>query len=134
LFITAPGINSVITGNAVIVTGSGAAFNNQVGVQLQDSSNNVIASSLATIQAAKNAVGPWQTTVSVPQPGSAAVAYIVAYTINASGKVDQQASIPVQLAGSNAPTAAAPTTTGVPPTVPPIITGGPTLSFVTATP
>ncbi|HLY26825.1 MAG TPA: Gmad2 immunoglobulin-like domain-containing protein [Aggregatilineales bacterium] len=134
LFITAPGINSVITGNAIVVTGSGAAFNNQVGVQLQDSSYNVIASALATIQAAKGAVGPWQTTVSVPQPGSAAVAYIVAYTVNASGQVAQQASIPVQLAGSGVPTAAPPTVTGVPPTVPPVITGAPTLSFVTATP
>jgi len=134
LFITSPGINSVITGNAVVVTGSGASFNNRVGVQLQDASYNVIASALATIQAAQGAIGPWQTTVSFAQPSSAAVAYIVAYTVNASGQVNQQASIPVQLSASGVPTVPPPTASSIPPTVPPVITGGPTLPFVTATP
>ncbi len=134
LFITSPGINSVITSNAVIVTGSGASFDDRVGVQLQDANYNVIASAVATIQAAQGAVGPWQTTVTFAQPASASVAYIVAYTLNASGQVNQQASIPVQLSGSGVPTVPPPTASSIPPTVPPVITGGPTLPFVTATP
>jgi Immunoglobulin-like domain of bacterial spore germination len=140
LFITSPNISATIIGAGVVVTGSGASFNNTVGVQVLDANYNLLGSALATVQAGTGAVGPWETTVSFPQPGAAAPGYIVAYTVNASGGVSQQASIPITLAGNGAPTIGPLTPTTIPATVPPVITGAaptsaaPTGSFVTATP
>ncbi len=140
LFITSPAINAAIAGGTVVVTGSGSALNNRVGVQVLDSRNNILGSAFATIQAAAGAVGPWQTTVVFAQPAAATVGYIVAYTVNAQGGIAEQASIPVALAGAAAPTTA-PTAVRTPPTqpptVPPVITVGPTPGgggFITATP
>jgi Immunoglobulin-like domain of bacterial spore germination len=140
LFITSPAINSTIAGSAVVVTGSGAAANNRVGVQVLDSTYHALGSGFATIQAGSGAVGPWQTTVSFTQPAAASVGYIVAYTVNAQGGIAQQASIPVLLAGGVVPTTAPTairTPPTLPPTVPPVITVGPTAGgggFITATP
>lgn|GEM_PF-949178 len=141
LFITGPAIGSVAVGGTLVVTGSGSAFNNRVGVQLLDASNNILGSNFAIIQATAGAIGPWQTTIAFAQPASPTVGYIVAYTVNAAGAVADRASIPVSLAGAGVPTIT-PTTsvaTSVPPTVLPVITVGPTsaqptTSFITATP
>jgi hypothetical protein len=141
LFITSPSINATIPGGSVVVTGSGSAYNNTVGVQVLNANYQLLGSALATIQAASGAVGPWQTTVTFPQPSSGSVGYIVAYTVNSAGAVAEQASIPVFLTGTNAPTVGPTAQVTSPPTVPPVITGGaptsapaPTSSFVTATP
>lgn len=138
LFITSPSINAAMAGNAVVVTGSGSALNNRVGVQLLDPNYKVLGSAIATIQAGAGQVGPWQVTVSFAQPASATSAYIAAYTLNAQGGFAEQASIPVTLTGQAAPTVASPVPTTVPPTLPPVITAAPsvapTLSFITATP
>ncbi|MEP7286079.1 MAG: Gmad2 immunoglobulin-like domain-containing protein [Chloroflexota bacterium] len=142
LFITSPSINALVVGNAVVVTGSGSAFNSRVGVQVLNANYQVLGSVLGVIQAGAGAVGPWQVTVGFTQPGAPAVGYIVAYTVNAAGGVATQGSIPVSLAGQAAvttiPTVAAATSTNGP-TVPPVITGGPTaapptVGFITATP
>lgn len=95
LFITGPAIGSYLAGNTVVVTGSGAATNNTVGVQVQDANNTVLGSANATIQASAGYIGPWQVTVTFNQPAGQTSGYIVAFT--AAG---QQASIPVTLAGS----------------------------------
>jgi immunoglobulin-like protein involved in spore germination len=138
LFITSPAINAAVAGGTVVVTGSGSAANNRVGVQVLDSRNNVLGSAFATIQATAGAVGPWETTVVFAQPASATIGYIVAYTVNAQGGIAEQASIPVALAGAAVPTTAptaAQTPTTRPPTVPPVITVGPTQGgIITATP
>lgn len=135
LVITSPAIGSAVSGNAVVVTGSGSAANNRVGVQVLNANNQVLGSAIAVIQAGAGAVGPWQITVTFTQPSAAATGYIVAYTVNAQGGVAQQASIPVQLMGGAAVPAtavpgASPTTA---PTVAPVITGVPP-GFITATP
>jgi hypothetical protein len=122
LFITSPAINAGVVGGSIVVTGSGSAFNDTVGVQVLDVNYNVLGNAFATIQAAANAVGPWETTVAFKQPASASVGYIVAYTVNTSGVIIQQASIPIQLAGQGAVTAAPPTGTGIPPTLGNVIT------------
>jgi Immunoglobulin-like domain of bacterial spore germination len=144
LYITSPAIGAVITGGSVVVTGSGRAFNNRVGVQVLDTRNNILGSAFATIQAAAGAIGPWQTTVVFAQPASATTGYIVAYTANAQGGLADQASIPVTLAGAGVPTTTALPPTVPPtvaPTVPPVITigptatrGNPTAPFITSTP
>jgi hypothetical protein len=139
LFITSPSINATIPGGAVTVTGSGSAVNNSVGVQVLDANYQLLGSAIATIQAGAGAIGPWQTTVSFPQPGAGEVGYIVAYTVNSAGTIVEQASIPVFLTGTNAPTVGPTVQSTIPPTVPPVITGvAPTAqgqpSFVTATP
>jgi hypothetical protein len=136
LFITSPAINASIVGSAVVVTGSGRAFNNRVGVQVLDANYKVLGSALATIQAGTNALGPWEVTVGFTQPAGASIGYIVAYTVNSAGTVALQASIPVGLAGSGVVTQAPTIAPTVGPTVPPVITAGPpaTTGFITATP
>ncbi len=135
VFITSPNINATIPGSSVVVTGSASAYNNSVGVQVLDANYKLLGSAIATIQAATGAVGPWQTTVSFPQPSTAETGYIVAYTVNTAGAIAEQASIPVFLTGTNAPTTGPTIQSTIPPSVPPVITGGaPTTSFVTATP
>jgi hypothetical protein len=136
LVITSPAIGSAVSGNAVVVTGSGSAANNRVGVQILNANNQILGSAIATIQAGAGAVGPWQVTVGFTQPAAAATGYIVAYTVNAQGVVAQQASIPIQLLGGAAPvptTAVPGASATIAPTVPPVITGIPP-GFVTATP
>ncbi len=93
LFITAPGLSSVLMGSTVTVTGSGSASDNRVIVQIQDSNNQVLGSTTATIQAVAGSIGVWQATVSFNQPAAPANGYIVALT-NA-----EQASIPITFAG-----------------------------------
>ncbi len=131
LFITSPDIGAAVSGGVVVVTGSGSAINGKVGVQVLDANYNILGSALATIQAAAGAVGPWQTTVTFPQPAAAAVGYIVAYTVNAQAGVAQQASIPISFVAANLPTTAPTAIPTKAPTVPPVITGAP---FITATP
>jgi hypothetical protein len=136
LFITGPAIGSAVSGNSVVVTGSGSAANNRVGVQVLNANNQILGSAIAVIQAGAGAVGPWQITVGFTQPAAATAGYIVAYTVNAQGTVVQQSSIPIQMLGgaAPAPTTAAPGVTATTaPTVPPVITGIPP-GFITATP
>jgi hypothetical protein len=136
LFITSPSIGSAVAGGAVVVTGSGSAANNRVGVQVQDANNKVLGSAIAVIQAGAGAVGPWQITVTFTQPTAAAAGYIVAYTVNSQGGVAQQSSIPITMMGGAAPvptTALPGASATVAPSVPPVITGIPP-GFITATP
>ncbi len=139
LFITSPAIGAAVSGGSVVVTGSGSAFNNRVGVQMLDAQYNILGSAFATIQAAVGAVGPWQTTVVFAQPASASTGYIVAYTVNAQQGLADKASIPVALAGAAVLPTAIPTIQQTPPTapptVPPVITVvSTTVPFITATP
>lgn len=123
LFITAPAIGSLQTG-AITVTGSGSAFNNVVAVQVWDAHSQPINGANATIQAVAGAIGPWQTTITYPQPSVTSVGYVVAFTYNKNGTLAQQASINVVLAAANLPTVVP---SVVPTAVPPPI-------FITATP
>ena len=138
LFITSPAINVAIAGNAVVVTGSGSALNNRVGVQMLDPNYKVLGSAFAVIQAGAGQVGPWQVTVTFAQPNAPTTAYIAAYTLNAQGGFAEQASIPVTLTGQAAPIVVSPVPTAIPPTLPPVITAAPSavpsLPFITATP
>ncbi len=95
LVITGPPIGSFLSGNAITVTGSGAAANNIVGVQVQDANNTILGSANATIQASPGYVGVWQVTVGFNQPAAQTTGFIAAFT--AAG---QQSSIPITLAGS----------------------------------
>ncbi len=140
LYIISPNIYAVISGGTVVVTGSGSAFNNRVGVQVLNAQNSILGSALATSQAGAGAVGPWQTTVVFPQPATAGGGFIVAYTVNTAGAVAGMTSIPITFTGAGAPTNTAPvlpTATSIVPTVPPVITAIPPTSnggFITATP
>ena len=134
-FITGPAIGSLHGGTQISVMGSGATYDNTVNVQIIDAANNVLANGVATIQSTAGTLGAWQTVINITQPATQSDAYIVAYTLNQSGNISQQASIPIILAGSGvvAPTAAA-TGSGLPaPTaIPIIITNTPWV--ITATP
>jgi hypothetical protein len=132
-FITAPAIGSLHAGTQITVTGSGATYDNVVNVQIINPAQQVLANGVATIQAAAGTVGPWQTTINLTQPAQATDAYIVAYTLNRSGQISQQASIPIVLAGAGVPTTAPIATGTVAPTAfPVIITNTPWV--ITATP
>lgn len=102
LYITSPAINSVHTAAQITVIGSGASFNNQVNVQLQDINNNVIASDVATIQGASGALGTWQVTIGFTQPAQRSSGYIYAFTVNTTGGLAQASSIPIVYAGAGA--------------------------------
>ncbi len=122
LFITAPAIGTYLAGGSVTVTGSGAASNNNVGVQIQDLNGTVLGSANASINAAAGYVGPWEVTVGFNQPAGQTTGYIVAYTNT------QQASIPVTFAGSGVlpATAVPPLVFGtIPPAVRPVTTATP---------
>jgi hypothetical protein len=147
LYITSPAIGSTLIGTLVTVTGSGRAANNRVGVQVLDANYKPLGNAIATIQAAAGAVGPFEVTVSFTQPASPVPGYIVVYTTNAAGGVAEQASIPVTVAGGTVATVVPLATATKAPTVPPVITGGPTVAatiapttasttsgFITATP
>lgn len=113
LFITAPPIGSVHGGARIAVTGSGANWDNTVYVQITNSALQVLASGQATINASAGVVGVWQTTINIAQPPQRTDGFIVAFTLNRSGQLAQQSSIPIVLAGVTVPTLT-PTTAPIP--------------------
>jgi hypothetical protein len=92
VFITAPGMGTLLSGTSVTVTGS--APSGAVTVQVQDANNAVLGSATAYSQAAPGTLGIWLTTVGFAQPSAGGGGYIVAFAGN------QQASIPITFAGS----------------------------------
>lgn len=113
LFITAPPIGSVHGGAQIIVTGSGANWDNTVYVQVTNSGSQILANGQATINAAAGAVGVWQTTITITQPAQRIDGFVVAFTLNRSGQRAQQSSIPIVLTGVTLPTFT-PTTAPIP--------------------